>query len=354
MESSTNNDPTNFLIKELDKNDEMDYIDDLIKKNIHEKNIFNEPDHEIKPNYFKNTTYHFNQDIERVWMLLKNFDILSLISNEGHYPCIFLKGQNTWKVGNIFKGNHYGISPFIAKVEKSVNLPEIKKIKWIFNINDNDYFIIKLESFKVTGDNTTVALQKSKFENFDLYQQIKEKFKQNSTYTIFQHVEKILENEAINLLTYESGIVKGKMKDIWNVIMDFNTLTVIAPNHNHFPNISLKDLKIGEKKKTYIYESNKEINKFDITLRCRYDNPSWNKWLTVCEISGGYPKKVPRHTSLLQLTKINDDECQLSLLTKYHDPIDNKEFKRISDKKKYLLLSIKDYFENFFCPNASS
>ena len=249
MESSTNNDPTNFIIKELDKNDEMDYIDDLIRENINEKNKFNHPDHEIKSNYFINITYHFKQDIERVWMLLKNFDILSLISNEGHYPCIFLKGQNTWKVGNIFKGNLYGIFPFIAKVEKSVNLPEIKKIKWIFNINDNDYFIIKLESFKVTGDNTTVALQKSKFENFDLYQQIKEKFKQNSTYTIFQHVAKILENEAINLLTYESGIVKGKMKDIWNVIMDFNTLTVIAPNHNHFPNISLKDLKIGEKKK---------------------------------------------------------------------------------------------------------
>ena len=77
MESSTNNDPTNFIIKELDKNDEMDYIDDLIRENIHEKNTFIEPDHEIKPKYFINTTYHFKQDIERVWMLLKNFDILS-------------------------------------------------------------------------------------------------------------------------------------------------------------------------------------------------------------------------------------------------------------------------------------
>ena len=353
MESSINTDSTNFTIKELDKNNEMDYIDDLIREEINEDNKFNEPDHEIKSNYFINTTYHFKQDIERVWMLLRCFDILSLISNEGHYPCIFLKGQNTWKVGNTFKGNLYGIFPFRAKVEKSVNLPEIKKIKWIFNINNKDYFTIKLESYKVTGDNTTVTLQKIEFEKYELYQQTNEKIKKNNKYTIFQLLEKILENEAINLLTYESGIIKGKMQDIWSVVMDFNTLTVIAPNHNYFPNISLKDLKVGEKKNTYIYQNNKEIKKFDISLRCRYDKPGWNKWLVVCEISGGYPTKVARHTSLLQLTKINDDECQLSILTKYHDPIDNKEFKRISDRKKYLLLSIKDYFENFFCPNAS-
>ena len=354
MESSINTDSTNFSIKDLDKNDEMDDIDDLIREKIHEENKFNELDHKIKSNYFINITYYFKQDIERVWMLLRCFDILSLISNEGHYPCIFLKGQNTWKVGNIFKGNLYGTFPFIAKVEKSVNLPEIKKIKWIFNINNNDYFTIQLESYKVTGDNTTVALLKEKFEKYELYQEFNKKINCKNLYTIFQHVDRILENEAINLLTYESGIVKGKMKDIWNVVMDFNTLTVIAPNHNHFPNISLKDLKIGEKKNTYIYRNNKEIINFDITLTCRYDKPGWNKWQIVCEISGGYPIKVSRHTSLLQLTKINDDECQLSMLTKYHDPIDNKEFKRISDRKKYLLLSIKDYFENFFCPNASS
>ena len=192
------------------------------------------------------------------------------------------------------------------------------------------------------------------FEKNEIYQEANENINKSQKFLIFQHIEKILEKEAINLLTYESGIVKGQMKDIWDIITDFNKLTAIAPNNNHFPNISLKDLKIGEKKETYIFHNNKEIKKFDITLKCRYDKPGWNKWLMVCEISGGYPTKVSSHISILQLTKINDDECQLSLLTKYHEPIDNKKFKIISDRKKYLLLSIKDYFENFFCPNASN
>ena len=339
MEDEKNNIEPEFLFKGIDKKNELDFINELINERIHEKNKFIEPDHKIKSKYFISTTYCFKHDIERVWMLLRCFEIISLISNEGHYPCIFLKGQDTWKVGNIFKGNLYGIFPFIAKVEKSVNLPDIKKLKWIFNIKDNDYFIIKLEFFKVTGDNKTVVLEKIMFEKNEIYQEANEKINKSQKFVIFQHIEKILEKEAINLLTYESGIVKGQMKDIWDIITDFNKLTAIAPNNNHFPNISLKDLKIGEKKETYIFYNNKEIKKFDITLKCKYDKPGWNKWLMVCEILGGYPTKVSSHISILQLTKINDDECQLSLLTKYHDPIDNKKFKIISD---------------FFCPNASN
>ena len=82
MEPSINKDSTNFIIKEQDNNNEMDNFDDLIKENIKDKNLFNEPDHEIKSNYIINTTFHFKQEIERVWMILKCFDILSLISNE--------------------------------------------------------------------------------------------------------------------------------------------------------------------------------------------------------------------------------------------------------------------------------
>ena len=126
MEDEKNNFEPTFSFKELDKKNEMDYINDLVSQKIHEKNKFNEPDHEIKSNYSISITYYFKQDIERVWMFLRYFDIISLISNEGHYPCIFLKGQNTLKVGNIFKGNFYGIFPLIAKVEKSVNLLEKK------------------------------------------------------------------------------------------------------------------------------------------------------------------------------------------------------------------------------------
>ena len=319
-----------------------------------EKNEFNEPNHELKWKDFSQNTYHFKQDIERVWLICRSFDFLSLISNQGHYPCIFIKGEDTWKVGNQFKGNIFGLYPFVAKVNKSISLPEMKKIEWIFNILNNEYFIIKLEFLKVTEDNTTVALKTFKFEKTELGHEIEETFfKMNTKIRLFNRIEELLEKEPINLIKYESGIITGKMEDIWNLVLDFNKFTTIAPNNNFLPNINIKDLKVGEKREVSVFLYN-QVRTLDVTLKCKEERPGWNKWIIICEASGGHPKKIPRHTILFQLTKINNNECQLSLLTKFHEPIDNDEFKEITNKKKYLILSIKDFFENFYSPSSQN
>jgi hypothetical protein len=170
---------------------------------------------------------------------------------------------------------------------------------------------------------------------------------------LFEKIDKILETEPISLLKYESAIINGKMEDIWNIIIDFNKLTAIAPNNNYLPNISVKEMKVGEKKEASIFY-NDEIRKFDITLKCREEKPGWNKWLIVYEVSGGNPIKIPKHIILFQLTKISNNTCQLALLTKYNEPIGTEEFKENDKKKKYLLLSIKDYFDHFYAPNPSN
>ena len=70
---------------------------------------------------------------------------------------------------------------------------------------------------------------------------------------LFEKIDKILETEPINLLKYESAIINGKMEDIWNIIIDFNKLTAIAPNNNYLPNINVKDMKIEEKKRYQLF-----------------------------------------------------------------------------------------------------
>ena len=60
---------------------------------------------------------------------------------------------------------------------------------------------------------------------------------------------------------------------------------------------------------------------------------------------------MSKHIILFQLTKISKNESQLTLLTKFHEPIPTNEFKEIAKRQKYLLLSIKDYFDNFYAPN---
>ena len=63
---------------------------------------------------------------------------------------------------------------------------------------------------------------------------------------------------------------------------------------------------------------------------------------------------MPKHIILFQLTKISNSTCQLTLLTKFHEPIGTEEFKEIVKRQKYLLLSIKDYFDHFYAPNPSN
>jgi len=316
-----------------------------------EGNKFIDPDNEIQWKNFYQDSYYFKQDIERVWSILRNFEILSILCCVGHYPCVFLKGKDTWTKGNEFKGKIFGKFPFIAKVINYSNLPEIKKIEWIIRLIDK-YILMIIELYKVTEDNSTVAIKQLKSEkelkNYDEKARIKMIEK-----NLFEKIDKILETEPISLLKYESAIINGKMEDIWDIISDFKKFSTIAPNNNYLPNISVKDMKIEEKKEVSVFY-NDEIRKFNMTLKCKDEKPGWNKWLIVCEISGGNPVKMPKHIILFQVTKINNNESQLTLLTKFHEPIPTKEFKEIVKKQKYLVLSIKDYFDNFYAPNTSN
>ena len=170
-----------------------------------EMSDFKPPSHKLTWTYFFQNTFHFKQDIERVWMLLRDFEFISLLGNEGQFPCINIKGKGTWKVGNTFKGNLYKIFPYIGRVEKMLNLPEMKSIKWLFNdINDGDYFEIKMNLFKVNEDNSTVALRTIRFQKKEINNELKEKNK--GIIKIFNEVEKLLEKEKdISEVTYESG-----------------------------------------------------------------------------------------------------------------------------------------------------
>ena len=343
-----NSNPNESVFKENNKKvfNENEKVNSYAK-NIKEKKEFTNPEHELKLKYLVQKTYHMKQDIERIWLLVKNFDLLSLAGNKNNYPIVYIKGQDSWKIGNEFKGNLAGDYPFVARVHKNINFPEIKKIEWIFNFINNEYFIIKVELFKVTEDNSTVIVKNIKYDNEKLFYEI-EQIMKISEIKAFQIIEKLLESEPINLLKYESSVINGKMEDIWDIVTDFNKLTAIAPNNNFLPNINIKNMKIGEKVETSII-LNEEIKKYVIDLKIKDERPGWNKWIILLEI---YKEKKLNHSLLIQLTKINNNECQFSIISKFHEPLKTENFKEISKREKYLILSVKDFFNNFYSPNS--
>ena len=274
---------------------------------------FVDPDYEIQWKNFLQDSYHFKQDIDRVWAIFRSFDILSILSNQDNNLLIYLKGNDTWKQGNEFKGSVLGQFPYVAKVKDSINLPEIKKIEWII-YSQKEYTLISIDLLKVTDDNSTVVVKQIKREK-DFPKEISNMVIQMNGDKLYEKIDNILETEPINLLKYESGIINGNMEDIWNIMTDFNQ------------------------------SNNETIKKYFITLKYKEEKPGWNKCLIAFEVSGGELVKIPVHTVLYQLTKITNTKCQLTILTKFHEPIGTEIFKEFSNEKRHLLVSVKEYFD---------
>ena len=311
--------------------------------NNEEYTKFVDPGYEIQWKNFLQDSYHFKQDIDRVWAIFRSFDILSMLINQDNYLLIYLKGNDTWKQGNEFKGSILGQIPYVAKVKDCINLPEIKKIEWIIYAK-KDYTLITIDLLKVTDDNSTVVVKQIKREK-DFPKDISNMIIQMNNNKLYEKIDNILETEPINLLKYESGIINGKMEDIWNILTDFNQLRIISQKNDYLPNFSFKTIKINDKKEVSI-SNNKRIKKYFITLKHKEEKPGSNKWIIAFEVSGGDPIKIPVHTVLYQLTKITNSKCQLTILTKFHEPIGTEIFKEFSRQKRFLLVSIKEYFDN--------
>ena len=171
--------------------------------------------------------------------------------------------------------------------------------------------------------------------------------------TLYQKIENMLEKQPIDLYQYESGIIPGKMEDIWEILTDNEKLVKIAPNNKCFIPININNVKAGE-----IVTVSMKIKGIEGTLEIKLDlkeeKQGWNKWIFGYSILGGKPFKIVRQSAYVQLTKINKTDTQLSVFTKIYDAVDNEIFKQLSLKKKYVINSLKDYFENFYSPKEEN
>lgn len=340
-----------------DEEDELDELNRDIEKNLKletklDKNInnieqlFNKKDFKTIVDY----TYHFKQSIKRVWNILKDFELTLILNDSKHYPCIIKKGSNTWTMGNIFEGKFFALYEFHAKVLKEKNFPEYKQTERIFCLENGEIFKLKINLYKVTSDDSCVINFIAKIapksgENMIL--QIREKFKAKQ---LFEKIETMLDKQPIDLYQYESGIVPGKMEEIWDIITDNSKLVTIAPNNKCFVPININNYKAGDI--VNVPMNIKGIEGYlEIKLDLKEEKRGWNKWIFGYSILGGVPYKVLKQSVFVQLTKINKSETQLSVFTKIDDPISNDIFKHLSHKKKYVISSLKDYFEYFHSPS---
>jgi len=340
---------------EDEESKEIDQINKDIENNLKLEITINknleETDKFIKKYEWKilgDNTHHFKQDIELIWkIIIQSLDSNSIINK--NYPIIIKKGSNIWNLGNIFEGKLFDMYEFSAKVIKQKIYSELKKIEWIMFLENGEDLRIKINLYKVTEDNSTVLHMITKYiplfgEN--LVFKIQEKFK---AIDYLKTIEKMLEKESVILYQYESGIIPGNMEQIWDFLTDCSKLVLIAPNNECFVPININNVKMGD-----ICNIPMNIKDIEGSLNIKLDlnekKNGLNKWAFGYSILGGLPFKVVKQSIIVQLTKINKYETQLSIFTKIYDSISMKLFQRLSQKKKYVISSFKDYFENFSTP----
>jgi len=340
--------------EEDEESKEIDLINKTIENNLKLEITINkyleDTDKFIKNYQWKllgDHTHHFNQDIEIIWKVIKSLDSTSIINK--NYPIIIKKGSDIWNLGNIFEGKLFDIYEYNAKVIKQKIYSELKKIEWIIFLGNGENLRLKINLYKVTEDNSTVLHMITKYiPSFgdNLIFKIQEKFKEIDN---LKRIEKMLDKESFTLYQHESGIIPGDMKEIWDFLTDSSKLVLIAPNNECFAPININNVKAGDI--VNIPMNIKDIEGYlHIQIDFKEKEEGLNKWAFGYSILGGGPFKIVKQTIIVQITKINKYETQLSIFTKIYDSIQMKMFQRLSQKKKYVISSLKDYFENFSTP----
>ena len=317
-------------------------IETTINKNRNESgnNIIKKYDWKI----LEDQTYYYNQNIETVWGIIQ-----SLINNSQLNMFTVNSCPNFWNIGALFEGTIFEIYKYKAKIIKLKIFSEPKKVEWYFYVENGEDFRFKINLHKVTEDNSTVLHLKSKYiplmgEHFIC--KLKEKC---FGLDFIKNIEIKIKKESIYLSQYESGILLGTIKEIWDIITDNSKLVLIAPNNDCFIPININKVKAGAISLIPITIKNIE-GYLEVKLDLKENKQDWNKWSFSYSILGGEPFKIIKQTVFVNLTKINKYETQLSVFTKIYDKINMKMFKCLEQKKKYVISSLKDYFENFSSP----
>lgn len=294
-------------------------------------------------------SYQINHSISRVWVIIRDAPASSLLTTEDHFPIIITKGKETWTVGTEFCGKMKEFGEYYGKCIKVKNFPQIKKLQWEMKTQTIPSPIIyESQLYKTEEDEeSTILLIKLKFydeESYNNYLLLKDKYEKLNEKFI-NKINVTLTDSTLNLYQYEAGLIYSSMDKIWEFVTNLISLKKIAP---------LIRMDCDNEDETYstVPGTEKKISidnhkGYYITKTLKYDKrKSWNKWIFCYTISSGEPK-VPRQLIFITLSKINSNECQLSFFNEFKEPARSEFIKGLSNQKKYIIQSIKDYLENY-------
>ena len=306
------------------------------EQNILEKN--NKDD-----TFLFSTSLIFDENIDKLWLYLRdlsretlNLDFLDNFK--------YIKGDNTWTVGNICSLYWVGVSHITVKC-KSIKVDRTrKKIKWKFKCDIGITYYKTLTLYRITQNGKTlvkVCLTRTKKRNkiIDFSQSLS--YYLNLQYNILLQQNKYIQNIKKDIISYESCIINKNYLKVWEIITDIKKICDINSVFVTFLDSKGATNEIG----SFIKYYNKNLKKIIFLKVIEYDNSEKKKcWVYGLESIGTDNLNVAKSVEY-KIFIINDNKIQLSILHKFSYNSNLDYINKFNINKKESFKKIIQYIE---------
>lgn len=325
---------------------------------------------ENQNNFFCEVSQIFNENIERVWLFMRNSAMIPLIDPSFISQTTMIKGTNTWTVGNEYKAYWIGVSTYTGKCVKAKCEQNYKCIEWELNLTIGIKFLKYLYVYSISDTNSTLAVVKLLPLNSSLDDRIArcddKKFYSNLYNSLLTRTGKFIKKSSEMIFNYESAVINKDFETIWDFVTDFNKISTICDLSSK--NFEYKGDRFrtgtfikGELEEAPVQESRSKNSQnrtksFDLEEKTYSKSnyiylrvnkvecdPNSNLWSYKVE-TFGTNMKCPKQEFEFKLLKITQNECQVSFLHNFRETVPKNIIAHLSEEKKKFLIRLNEMF----------
>ena len=289
------------------------------------------------------TSLVFNQNINKIWFFIrdlknetKTIDYLDNLQ--------YIKGDNTWRKGNIFSVNWIGLTSlkFRCIFLKEGRNKKIIKWKGEGGIGLNYYRALYL--YRIIQNNKTmvksvITIPENNNDYID-YKSSKSYFS-NLEYNILLEKSKFLNSLKEDIISYESCIIHQNFEIIWKNLIDLKKIS--KQNFIIGHNLEFNDSEIKEGSFLKFHLDCLKIQMFMKITQLTINKNRKHGSIKLEVIGVKYNKKLKKIEC--KIVKINDNKTQFSILHIFPPDINQDIINQFQTYKKEVIKKIKKFFE---------
>ena len=297
-----------------------------------------------KASFLFSTSLIFDENIDKLWLYLRDLHAETLnIDYLDNFK--YMKGDNTWTIGNEFSMNWVGLCSLEIKC-KSIKVDRMKKkIRWKFKMDIGIDYYKQMTLYRITQNNKTlVKISVYTIEEANNFVDVRQSLNYyiNLNSDILNKQSKYLQNIKRDIISFDSTIVNKNYLKVWKYLHDLEKINGFSPHVGAKMELKGQINKVGSFIKFYD-EYAKQIVFLKVSA---YDNSEDRiQWLMRFDTIGTNFHNIPKRTEF-KLIRINEDKTQISFFHQFSFNTDKNFMNEYAIKKKETIKKIKEYIEN--------